>query len=590
MGPETENLTADENEQKSDSGMEIVQDSALLSLPPEVLQTITRHMDASTFFVSLLTCKHLFKAADCRPNVIKHLYNLPGLRLGLDEISTTDLLLHFRKRAAESGCAAGALADIALYGQTSRTSLRNAAFSPANPANPGTQAQLATVHDGGIIHVYDLGKHQVRLKAELHIRPEDGDDRRMQVARMAFAPGSRDLAVLYRHVPSIQSSSMEVYKLVTFHHLAARTKGSFYDSHQQETKDLKVLTAEVPVGLALANNGYACIAWKNQILQHTSNITLIGRDEKLMEACNYDSNPQVLRIQDPDTLSPHLHKERQIFDMQFVENDRKLNLYKAGHPIHSFYTNTCNPSREECGPLMTNLSYIDVEPDNFLSNTDFQLGMPFHAVHAETITSGQPTTQCQISYLALGLTRLNNEGSNHPNAFVVQANRSMPSTSCCHEVFLDQGRRLLAWKVVALLAGWRSGGSSLGTVVSISPDGKKIAAATWSRILVWSLDPGLLHEGELEHYFPARDYNKDKGLGRLRPTLLSPQGVVYRMLWTDETHLYATTDKGLARWDMGVHSDGEREEYSLLYDAWPETAVAVPAMPHGLRKRFWEDD
>ena len=277
--------------------MKIVQDSPLLSLPIEVFQIMTRHMDAGTFYASLLTCKYFLKAAECRRNLIHHLYSLPGLRLGLDDVPTSDLLLQFRKRAAESACA-GVLAHITKYQQASRISLSNAAFSPANSSHPESQAHVAMIHDGGVIQIYDLGKHHVRLKAELHIRPEDGNDSRMEIVRMAFAPCSRDLAVLYRYLPhSTKSSVKEIYehdtlsktayKLVTFHHLWARTKGYFYDSHQQETKEVVVSDTEVPVGLALASNGYACLASRNQTQEHATNLTLIGRDEKLMEACTY---------------------------------------------------------------------------------------------------------------------------------------------------------------------------------------------------------------------------------------------------------------------------------------------------------------
>lgn len=75
-----------------------------------------------------------------------------------------------------------------------------------------------------------------------------------------------------------------------------------------------------------------------------------------------------------------------------------------------------------------------------------------------------------------------------------------------------------------------------------------------------------------------RDYNERKGFGRLRPTLLHSEGVIHNMLWTNETQLYATTDEGLVKWDISHMSDGEREDLSLAYDAWPDTAVAVPAM------------
>lgn len=61
---------------------------ALLSLPIEVFQLIQRHMDVATFFISLLTCKHFIECATSRPLVLKHLHSLPGLGLGLSELST----------------------------------------------------------------------------------------------------------------------------------------------------------------------------------------------------------------------------------------------------------------------------------------------------------------------------------------------------------------------------------------------------------------------------------------------------------------------------------------------------------------------
>ena len=281
------------------TAMEINQDSTLLELPLEIFQLITRYLDPATFYSSLLTCRHFLEAAQCRPIIIRHLSGLPGLRLGLDDLSTTELLLHYRKRAAESACAAGILADVTKYQQTSRASLFSAVFSPANVLEASSKAHVATVHNGGIIQIYALGEDYVRLKTELHIRPEDGDDTRMEIVKMAFAPVSRDLAVLYQNIPHTVKSSdgkkgfthdsygFKVFKLVTFHFLLARSKGYFYDSHQQETRVIRVMDVEFPVGLALAARGNACVAWKNQVHQKFTTLTLIGRHEKLMEACNY---------------------------------------------------------------------------------------------------------------------------------------------------------------------------------------------------------------------------------------------------------------------------------------------------------------
>jgi len=274
-----------------------VQDSPLLGLPLEVFHLITWYMDAGTFFASLLTCKQFLKAAEYRPNLLRHLYNIPGLRRGLEDLPTSDLLLKFRKRAAESGCAAGVLADFTTFLQTSRTSLSNVAFSPANPSQSGGHAQLAIAHDGGIIQIYELGKNHVWLKAELHIRSEDGNPHILEVLRLAFCPGSRDLAVLYRRVPCQKKKFVKKgvfdhelpgifdYKLVVFHRVHTSTKGCFYESRLQETRDILNVDTEVPMGLALAFNGHACIAWKKPGEKIRTNIMLIARDDKSMQAC-----------------------------------------------------------------------------------------------------------------------------------------------------------------------------------------------------------------------------------------------------------------------------------------------------------------
>ena len=277
-----------------------------------------------------------------------------------------------------------------------------------------------------------------------------------------------------------------------------------------------------------------------------------------------------------------MYKERYIFGVQFVEDDKKLNFYKPGNPVHSWYTAICSPAGSECNPVLSNFASINIGTNETPVNTEFEVAMPFHAAHFGNITvDWQTAPVCQTSYLALGITRGVCRTSRHPDAFVVQANSHVSAIDCTHEIRLDEGRKLASWKAVALLAGWRQSVSSLGTVVAISPNGIRVAAVTWSRILVWSLNPGLLHQGELQHYFPVRDYNDRKEFGRLRPTILRSEGVVYNMQWIDGTRLYATTDKGLVRWDIGPMSNGEKEELTLKYDAWSDTAVATPATPHG---------
>ncbi len=262
--------------------------------------------------------------------------------------------------------------------------------------------------------------------------------------------------------------------------------------------------------------------------------------------------------------------------MQFVRDNKTINFYQPGDPVHRWYTHSCDPDASESGPIWKNRVHLDLENEERWQA--FHVGMPFHGVHTiSVLVSHQTIPLCAISFLAIGIHHdLDPFKTDSFDAFIVQAESHSPSTSCSHIVDLESGRRNSSWKAIALLAGWRQGTSSLGTVMAVSPGGSSIASATWSRVLVWTFNPRLLHQGELQHYFPVHDYNSKKGIGRLRPFLLKPAGVVYNMLWISETILYATTDHGLVKWDMGNMSVGEREELSLSFDAWPETAVAMP--------------
>ena len=112
--------------------------------------------------------------------------------------------------------------------------------------------------------------------------------------------------------------------------------------------------------------------------------------------------------------------------------------------------------------------------------------------------------------------------------------------------------------------------------MAMSPGGRRIATANWSNVLVWSIEADLLHQGALETYFPKHDYNAEKNIGRLRPVKLPSEGVVHSLLWVNEAKLYAMTDRGLVKWNVGHMCSGDREHLSMDYDAWPVDAVAMP--------------
>lgn len=182
---------------KPDTRLEIQQDSAFLRLPNELLQTITKHMDVGTFFASLLTSKRFLEIALSRSLLFHHLNRLPGIIIGLADLRTPDLLCFFRKRAAQSGCAAGALANVTKYAH--QPGMSGAVFIPSDLSQPGNLPQLVTIQWDGVLQIYDLAEHCVRRRFELHIRPEGGcASTRFEILKVSFSASSRDLAVLYR--------------------------------------------------------------------------------------------------------------------------------------------------------------------------------------------------------------------------------------------------------------------------------------------------------------------------------------------------------------------------------------------------------
>ncbi len=268
----------------------------LLHLPAEILQTIAWHMDPATFFVSLLTCKTMYNAASYRLNTLRQLHSIPGLRLGLEDLTTSELLLQFRKRAAASLCGAGVLANVTRYvPRDSISGFSKTVFSS------GTPAQFATADGSAIVKIYELTADHVRLKAELQIQPREdaGNHEIMEVLKMAFS-STRDLAVLYSYkkapkmvspfVDEGETRTKRTLRLVTFHYCYSGMKGHFYSTDEQEATDVSQDLGFEPAGLALASNGNFCISWTSSDIDKHPELWLCGRDKKLMAALRYGTS------------------------------------------------------------------------------------------------------------------------------------------------------------------------------------------------------------------------------------------------------------------------------------------------------------
>ena len=251
---------------------------------------------------------------------------------------------------------------------------------------------------------------------------------------------------------------------------------------------------------------------------------------------------------------------------RFVCDDSYLHIFVSREPVFRWLCPS--PQRRHLGgwaetvDVRGSLRMIDIGEEG--GPTSFRIGLPFHGMHTKGHwIPDSSESHCKESYLAIGVADVNGGSS----AFVVRAPKYCPTEQCEHTV-LDffEGHSQSTWKAAALLALWRQGESSLGTVMAISPQGCRIAAGDWSRLLIWAFDPSMLHYDELEFYFPERDYNVHKGIGRIRPTKLWCPGVIYSLTWLDEHTLYAATDQGIVRWNMDHTSHGRREMLPLKPD------------------------
>lgn len=259
-----------------------------------------------------------------------------------------------------------------------------------------------------------------------------------------------------------------------------------------------------------------------------------------------------------------------IFDVNFINGGKGINFYEAGNPIHSWFISSFE-GVETDGTLTWQSSRNAFWIDLHGQTTFLELGMPFRGLHWDM--NPEQTRFCGYTYHAIGITTTSSPAS----AFILASQYHLPMADCPHSVDLDRGRNRVDWILVAFLAGWRLGRSSLGTVMAVSPGGNGVAAATWDLLLIWTLDGDLLQNGTLRHYFPVRDYDLKRSIGRLRPTKLSTDGigVIYSLRWASETSLFADTEVGLVQWDMSITSTGQRQTLSLDQEARPGNGVTL---------------
>lgn len=277
----------------------------LLDLPVEILQLIAWHMDVATFYTSLLTCKKFMDAAKARRIILRHVQHLPGLRLGFEHMSTLQLWDLFRKRAAESLCGAGVLADIKSYAPTQsgvrshpqgsrpgeqpkrkyRCDAGSNGYKVSKPAfSLALPAQVAMADDLGVIRVFKLDDRGIRLSSELHPQPLNfSDPCDVAVLKMAFSSGN-DLAILYQPLeptkvlepsPFYQRANPVPLMVVVYRPRLSPSGDISYSVEEHELTEIPCHTGTECVSLAVAPNRNVCVGWRGHNLLERTDFWLI---------------------------------------------------------------------------------------------------------------------------------------------------------------------------------------------------------------------------------------------------------------------------------------------------------------------------
>lgn len=128
---------------------------------------------------------------------------------------------------------------------------------------------------------------------------------------------------------------------------------------------------------------------------------------------------------------------------------------------------------------------------------------------------------------------------------------------------------------------------SIGMKIAISPRKLRIALAAWRTVRIYSIDPLAFlspkysyGSAETHSRYNAHDFAfvercgwsyysnavRENGCVVLEPVDLPSTGVIYAMDWTDENELWALTNEGICKWDIGVHAKGQKSNSELTPD------------------------
>jgi len=280
----------------------------LLDLPPEVLQNILWHMDSGTLLVCLFVSKRFLALAQLKRLLLHQLRSIPGLTVGIEDLSTYDAFMLFRRRATRNLCGSSVLAQRTQY-STGRARV-NVPFCVFYAGEPACLA--VTYRDRAVIRLFDFSEQSIRPKVDLHPRLFQGGQ--LELLKVAFSE-ARDVAGLYAYTPDIGSGgpmvkeafakSYNVLRLVVFKYIPSPTQEDADYSIRQEARDIPFYQGTEPTSLAIANDGLVCITWA-RVGRGIAEIILYERNKDLMDSCGYGQSAYVsLRTSSRINIPPH---------------------------------------------------------------------------------------------------------------------------------------------------------------------------------------------------------------------------------------------------------------------------------------------
>ena len=270
-----------------------------IPLPPEILETVFWYLDERSFFVSLLTCKQFWIVGSSRRNLLRQIKRIPGLRYGLEYLTTQQLFREFRRRAAQAAYGAEMLVDVKGC-QTPRGSRHSlACMITCDLSSDATRVSLVSLlalpNQNGTIGIYKVTANDVSLVQTLSPRELFPIGLMIEVFALSFAPDGH-LVVLCGHAnyqcPCDKNPDLGQCLCLTTLESVCIYKAAIYELSELPFNygmpDFSPSEFIPPILLPSAENrptsiimdtsrGSICVAWKSSFASRIASLSYVRR-------------------------------------------------------------------------------------------------------------------------------------------------------------------------------------------------------------------------------------------------------------------------------------------------------------------------